>query len=442
MIGIVVSRADRASAHIGEHLLELIDWTTHDDGVYHTDGFELREFDAMHLDLDGVGTAFDPAVDLIVFASRHSGETGPLLTAHHTGNFGPAEHGGAANDLARACPNAHSAVLDALAEYAPPAYDVGMECTHHGPSAVGVPSLFVEVGSAEPQWNDPEAARAVARAILKLRDVDPGREPEHVSEVRRHLVGFGGGHYTPRFTRIVRETDWAVGHIAADWGLDAMGAPVDNHDLLTQAFAQSTAEFALVDGDYPELTTQLRELGYRVVGETWLRAVIGVPLALVDRLENILGPVSDGLRFGEPAQTVDPDTDFEVVELPAELLGEVQGIDGEETRESVADHTLAFQTEHGGTRATGRAAVTSTRQYNCLINSMISLLRDTYDTVERDDDVVVAREQAFDPATARDLGVPDGPKFGQLADGKPVQVDGTTVEPEQVRTDRVRRFSV
>jgi hypothetical protein len=53
--------------------------------------------------------------------------------------------------------------VSALEEHAPEGYETGIECTHHGPSAVGVPSLFVEVGSDEPQWKDETAARAVAR---------------------------------------------------------------------------------------------------------------------------------------------------------------------------------------------------------------------------------------------------------------------------------------
>src|SRR6056297_1312841 len=207
MLGIVVSRADSASEHVGDHLLDLADWSLETDEtradadgggtVYHTDGIELREFDDLHLHLDGVGSVFDADLDLLVFASRHSGDTGPLLTAHHTGNFGPADHGGAADDLARACPHAHSEVLAALAEHAPDGYDVGMECTHHGPSEVGVPSMFVEVGSAEPQWRDPTAARAVARVILDCRGV-PADAPAE-DGCRRQLVGFGGGHYVPRF---------------------------------------------------------------------------------------------------------------------------------------------------------------------------------------------------------------------------------------------------
>jgi len=457
MLGIVVSRADRASQHIGEHLRTLADWTAEDDptrpdadgggAVYRTDGAELRTFDALHLYLDGVAEAFGD-IDLLVFASRHSGETGPLLTAHHTGNFGPADHGGDPRDLARACPNAHAAVLDALAEHAPDGYEVGTECTHHGPSDVGAPSMFVEVGSAEPQWEDPDAARAVAQAILDLRGVDPDR-PDHTAaddggdgpvDRYRHLVGFGGGHYAPRFERIVRETDWAVGHVAADWGLDTLGAPSAAADLVARTFESSRASYAVVDGDRPALIETVEEQGYRVVGESWVRAVDGVPLPLVERLEDALVPVAAGLRFGDPARTADPDTPLQTVALPSELVERTEGIDGERARAAVADVALAFETRANGARLGDCAVLVSSGDSDRLIAGLVEILTSAYDSVERTDDAVVARKTAFDPAKAAELGVPEGPKFGKLADGEPVDVNGDTIDPAQVRSERVERF--
>ncbi len=288
MLAIVVSRADAASVHIGERLLDVAEWTTHtDEGrpdgegggtVYRREGVELREFDATHIDIAAPADAFEDP-DLLVFASKHAGKTGPLLTAHHTGNFGAADYGGAAGRFARACPNALRAVVEAMDEHAPEAYDVGIECTHHGPTDVGIPSMFVEVGSAEPQWQDPEAATAVARAILDVADVAADAPAENGT--RRHLLGLGGGHYAPRFERVVRETDWAVGHVAADWGLEALEAWADDETaydaVIERAFAASAADFALLEDDRPDLVATVESLGYRVVDETFVRVTTGVP---------------------------------------------------------------------------------------------------------------------------------------------------------------------
>ncbi|MYL69095.1 D-aminoacyl-tRNA deacylase [Halorubrum distributum] len=470
MIAIVVSRADSASAHIGERLLEVGDWETREDGsrpdadgggtYYRTDGFELREFDDLHIRLSDPTAAFDCDPEFLAFVSRHSGETGELLTAHVTGNFGGAEYGGDPESLARAAPGAEKRVVEALARHAPDGYDVGIECTHHGPTDVAVPSLFVELGSDEPQWEDPEAARAVARAVLDLRGT--GADLSDSSEAPpRHVVGFGGGHYAPRFTRIVRETEWAVGHVGADWALADLGAPDANRDVIEAAFERSRAERAVIDGDRPDLAAVVEELGYRVVSETWVREVGDAPLPLVEHLEAEIGPVDEGLRFGAVALDGDvigdsdpADVGAEAVgdavrvrDLPADLLARAQGLDADAAREAVESVAVAFDTEQGGTRAAGRVAFATVPEapgYADLVEGLAEVLETGYDAVEvaPDRNAVVASETAFDPALAAERGVPEGPAFGRLADGEPVDVDGETVEPGDVSRTRADRFPI
>ena len=448
MLGIVVSRADSASTHVGEQLLAATDWETRTDDsrpdgegggtVYRTTGASLREFDGLHVDLERPAEAFDEP-RLVVFASRHAGETGPLLTAHHTGNVGPAEYGGRPDAFARACPNAHATVLDALGRYAPEGYVVGTECTHHGPTAVGAPSMFVEVGSDESQWDDPAAARAVARAILDLRGVAPDRPAGGDGSTHRHLVGLGGGHYAPRFERVIRETDWAVGHVLADWGLDAVTADGDDNRLrrvLDRAFTESRAAYGLVDGD-PELEEIITDLGYRAVGETWVRETSGVALGFVRAVEEAVCPVAAGLRFGDAA--TDVDDGWTVETLPGDLLDEAFGIDRTATRAAVAGRALAFETDEGGTRPTG-TVVLGDGDPDGIVDALVEVLRERYDSVERQADRLLAREEVFDPELARTLGVPEGPAFGRLADGQAVEVDGDRVPPAAVRREREREF--
>jgi D-aminoacyl-tRNA deacylase len=476
VIAIVVSRADSASEHIGELLLEVGDWAAREDGsrpdadgggtYYRTEGFELREFDDLHIRLSDPTAAFDCDPAFLAFVSRHSGETGELLTAHVTGNFGGAEYGGDPESLARAAPGAEKRVVVALARHAPDGYEVGIECTHHGPTDVAAPSLFVELGSDEPQWADSEAARAVARAVLDLRGTgadltgDSDGPPPHV-------VGFGGGHYAPRFTRIVRESEWAVGHVGADWALADLGAPDANRDVIEAAFERSRAERAVIDGDRPDLAAVVEDLGYRVVSETWVREVGGAPLPLVEHLEAEIGSVDDGLRFGAVAigdealgadsEAVDGGNDaadgdalgdaVSVRELPADLLARAQGLDADAARAAVERVAVAFDTEQGGTRAAGSVAFATdpeTPGYADLVEGLAGVLEAAYDAVEvaPERSVVIARETAFDPSLASERGVPEGPAFGRLADGEAVEVDGETVAPAEVSRTRANRFPI
>lgn len=441
MLAVVVSRADEASERIGSRLLEATEWEKHEDDTradddgggtyYRTDGIELRTFEELHLYLKDAEAAFaDP--DLLVFASRHSGETGPLLTAHATGNFGRAEYGGRDRSLACAAPRALSVVRDALERHAPSRYETGIECTHHGPSSVGCPSLFVELGSTETAWRDDEGADAVAQAILELRGVEPHGE--------RTVVGFGGGHYAPRFDRVVTETDWDVGHIAADWGIDAMGDPADSVALIESAFRTSGSELALLDGEHPEISSVIDELGFRTVSETFLRETTNVPLELAERVERAICTVDEGLRFG--AGAADYEGAFEVATLPEALLDETSGIDRETVIDVVSDASVAYDTDEGGSLLSGRVALADSGAYQRIVKGLASVLEAKYDDVEVGGTAVIARRNAFDPALAEAEGVEPGPDFGRLASGDPVEVAGERIEPSDVRSEREQRFPI
>jgi D-aminoacyl-tRNA deacylase len=77
-----------------------------------------------------------------------------------------------------------------------------------------------------------------------------------------------------------------------------------------------------------------------------------------------------------------------------------------------------------------------------LYDALADLLRSKYDEVDRLDGTIVARETAFDPAKARTLGVPEGPKFGRLAAGDPVEVDGREITPEAVESRKTVEFEL
>jgi D-aminoacyl-tRNA deacylase len=151
--------------------------------------------------------------DAVIFASKHTSEKGELgLTVHCTGNvLDEAPYGGRPRSLALAEPNRMRAALLSLWESREELglqYLVSLEATHHGPTELRVPCMFVEIGSSVNQWEDPVAGKAVARAIWAAAT--------HPSEGVQ-AVGFGGGHYSWKHTEAVIKDRFALGHILSKY---------------------------------------------------------------------------------------------------------------------------------------------------------------------------------------------------------------------------------
>ncbi len=211
---ILASRRDVAAQNIARELVRVKDFQP----VSGTSCDLLRQGGVYlkHVDTDGIHTntlGVDFDVDVVIFASRHRSESGaPTLTVHWPGNAtSKAEFGGKPKSLAHADPPRLRAALLALDEACTTRrlnYASSLEATHHGPTELSVPALFVEIGSNEKEWNDPQAAGAVAEAIWKAAtDPVPGKS----------AVGFGGGHYCNKQSQAIRANGYAFGHILSKY---------------------------------------------------------------------------------------------------------------------------------------------------------------------------------------------------------------------------------
>lgn len=166
---------------------------------------KLVETDGIYTDSLGV----DSRPEAVIFASRHRSESGePALTVHWTGNStSRADFGGRPKSLSFADPprlRAALLALDKAREALKLNYAVTLEATHHGPTELGVPTLFVEVGSTEKEWDDPRAALAASEAVWEAATAP-------VSGTA--AVGFGGGHYCNKQCIAVRNDNYAFSHI-------------------------------------------------------------------------------------------------------------------------------------------------------------------------------------------------------------------------------------
>ncbi|MGY5875326.1 MAG: D-aminoacyl-tRNA deacylase [Candidatus Thorarchaeota archaeon] len=179
--------------------------------------------------------------DAFIFCSRHRAESGkPALLVHSTGNFGSdAQFGGNPHELSVSAGSLITAALQTLYEKRNESglieFDVSLEVTHHGPTSMATPLLFIELGSDEHHWRNKEGARVVAAAAM-----DAARVPTD----NFTSIGFGGTHYASKFNRLVLERDIRIGHIAPKYALDEI-----KHEVVHQMISRSkeSVKQAIID---------------------------------------------------------------------------------------------------------------------------------------------------------------------------------------------------
>lgn len=170
--------------------------------------------------------------EAFIFCSRHRAESRkPALLVHSTGNLGSeALFGGGPHQLSVSAPSLVSKALKKLNEERDHLglneFDVSLEVTHHGPTSMKTPLVFIELGSSEEYWTHQEAASAVAAAVMDCTD-----EPLSGDAV----IGFGGTHYASKFNKIVLESDYKMGHMAPKYAINDL-----TNEVLNQMITRSS----------------------------------------------------------------------------------------------------------------------------------------------------------------------------------------------------------
>jgi D-aminoacyl-tRNA deacylase len=182
--------------------------------------------DSSLLALETLDDAF-PDAGAFVFLSKHRSDSEiPTLTCHCTGNFADAPFGGNQKEIAIASPGLQKAYLQAITRAAVPNYDVIIEATHHGPTSLKKPVLFVELGSSEKQWADAVAAKAMCDALLASLDFVP---------CKKVGVAIGGTHYPTKFNKLLLDSEFGLAAVASKHALAAI-----DEDMLAQMLQKST----------------------------------------------------------------------------------------------------------------------------------------------------------------------------------------------------------
>lgn len=235
------SQKDLAAQHIKRQLLTLFPFTetaeTYDTyPIYQMDQLLVVTIEKDSIYADNLDDHF--SADLFIFASRHkSAAFQPALLTHVPGNWAKADLGGKPSTLCIAPPSAMKIALQALlsererlgfTEWA-----CGLEATHHGPFIESTPVLFVEIGSTEQEWQNPVAAEIVARTIVSVAQQYQTSYPA--------VLGFGGPHYCPGFTRLNAETSYAVSHVIPKYHLDTLSESLVAHAIQRSSPAPTLA---------------------------------------------------------------------------------------------------------------------------------------------------------------------------------------------------------
>ncbi|OPY37127.1 MAG: D-tyrosyl-tRNA(Tyr) deacylase [Methanoregula sp. PtaU1.Bin051] len=417
-VALINSRQDKAGLNI-RHSIEtlLFGRSSCGDRTY-----EFFDVESRLIHADGVDRDVD--CDLVIFLSRHASVNPvPVLTVHVTGNLQDAELGGSPRTLPPAAPAMMQAVLRELARRCPPGYRAAYEVTHHGPTDIRHPSFFVEIGSTEKEWADESAGLAVAESVLAACPADAVP-----------LVGFGGNHYAARQTGIALSTRGAFGHIAHSREVGSLDAAIVRLMMeKTGAVAAHIDRKALSRHDLSHIYRLLDTEGIMRLSETDLAGMGSLPFTTYCAARDIAVTVAKGARCHVHALA--GDFNPQVIRIDPLLFGEAIRADEGMFLEGLEKMPVIHIT--GQDNRPLPVFITSAEHRAGIINDLntlcVKIIRIKEITATEGDHLIIQRVR-FDPVKARELGVPKGPLYKELAEGRPITVNGRVITPAMVST--------
>ena len=230
---LVAFKNDAAGHNMAKHISQNME---KDDDIYRGKNFDLIEINTPAISADWLDEQYD--YDGFVFLSKHAAESGTLaLTCHSTGNFGEAKFGGNEKELAIPYPNLQKKYLQTLWEKHESFsdFEITIEATHHGPTHLKKPSIFIEIGTTDLQWNDEILCSSVAQMVLETLEKPLVSHP--------FAICFGGTHYSKKFTKELLFGKYALGTVMPKHALEFLSPDLFEH-LIVQ---NNGAEAALLD---------------------------------------------------------------------------------------------------------------------------------------------------------------------------------------------------
>jgi D-aminoacyl-tRNA deacylase len=206
------------------------------DEVYYGNDFDLLIIPTPTISADWLEEKYH--YDGYVFLSKHASESGTLaLTCHSTGNFGDAKYGGFPRQVAIPHPHLQKSYMKRLWEKRDnfSEFEITIEATHHGPTSLSKPTLFIEIGTTEKEWTDKKLCESVAK-IIQVEMSEPPKKYDVA-------ICFGGTHYPDKFNKELLEGDFALGTIIPKHSLNDLDPSLFDHVIKQN----NEAKFALID---------------------------------------------------------------------------------------------------------------------------------------------------------------------------------------------------
>jgi D-aminoacyl-tRNA deacylase len=259
---IICSTEDKASMNIRNNLLnsnlysfEKSEKKWHENPLYQFEGFRVNDVlnsflsnNQIYLGLTSKRLIFLDKLNLdksninpeaIIFSSRHTSKTAkPAILIHTTGNWSDdVKFGGSPYKLSKTSALLQKAGFHCLEDHLKrtnlSGFKFDMEVTHHGPTNLESPLVYMELGSSKQEWNIKKAGEMVGNAIIDT--IFKYLSYNEDANIKIGL-GFGGTHYAPNFNKIMRNKDIALSFICPKYYIQNL------NDSLIKQMIENTIE--------------------------------------------------------------------------------------------------------------------------------------------------------------------------------------------------------
>ena len=217
----------------GSNMAKFLSLKMKKDGeIFRGDNYDLLIIPTPAISADWLEEKYD--YDGFIFLSKHAAESGVLaLTCHSTGNFSDAKFGGNDKQMAIPHPDIQKKYLQTLWQNKSKFSDfqITIEATHHGPTALNKPTIFIEIGTTNKQWSDVPLCNSIAILVDEVLSENIPSNPT--------AICFGGTHYPEKFTNELLHGKFALGTVMPKHALDNLDENMFSHILERNKLAKT-----------------------------------------------------------------------------------------------------------------------------------------------------------------------------------------------------------